>query len=48
MVGYMALNHVILVRIQSSQEAKLCSDGSAVGRTGPKCEFAVCPRLIPG
>ena len=24
-------------------EARLCSDGSAVGRTGPNCEFAECP-----
>ncbi len=24
-------------------EAKLCSDGSYVGRVGPKCEFAACP-----
>ncbi len=24
-------------------EAKICSDGSSVGRTGPKCEFAPCP-----
>ena len=24
-------------------EAKLCPDGSAVGRVGPKCEFAACP-----
>lgn len=24
-------------------EAKLCPDGSAVGRTGPRCEFAKCP-----
>lgn len=24
-------------------EAKLCPDGSSVGRTGPKCEFAKCP-----
>lgn len=24
-------------------EARLCSDGSAVGRTGPNCEFAACP-----
>jgi len=24
-------------------EAKLCPDGSAVGRTGPSCEFAECP-----
>jgi len=26
-----------------TQEAKLCSDGSSVGRTGPNCEFAACP-----
>lgn len=26
-----------------TQEAKLCSDGSYVGRTGPNCEFAKCP-----
>ncbi len=24
-------------------EAKLCPDGSTVGRTGPNCEFAPCP-----
>jgi hypothetical protein len=24
-------------------EAKMCPDGSAVGRTGPNCEFAACP-----
>jgi predicted lipoprotein with Yx(FWY)xxD motif len=24
-------------------EAKICPDGSAVGRTGPDCEFAPCP-----
>lgn len=24
-------------------EAKLCPDGSAVGRTGPNCEFSPCP-----
>jgi len=26
-----------------TQEAKLCPDGSAVGRTGPNCEFSACP-----
>lgn len=25
-------------------EAKVCPDGSSVGRTGPLCEFAECPR----
>lgn len=32
--------------IQCTLEAKLCSDGSAVGRTGPNCEFAKCPDEI--
>lgn len=26
-----------------TQEAKPCSDGSYVSRTGPNCEFALCP-----
>lgn len=29
--------------IACTMEAKLCPDGSYVGRTGPKCEFAACP-----
>lgn len=29
-----------------TQEAKLCPDGSAVGRQGPNCEFAECPAQI--
>lgn len=29
--------------VACTQEAKLCPDGSAVGRTGPDCEFAPCP-----
>ncbi len=29
--------------IACTMEAKLCPDGSAVGRTGPNCEFAQCP-----
>ena len=28
-----------------TEEAKICPDGSAVGRTGPNCEFAICPTL---
>ena len=27
-------------------EAKICPDGSAVGRSGPNCEFEECPELI--
>ncbi|MFA6254908.1 MAG: DUF333 domain-containing protein [Patescibacteria group bacterium] len=26
-----------------TMEAKICSDGSSVGRQGPNCEFAECP-----
>lgn len=29
--------------VYCTQEAKLCPDGSYVGRSGPKCEFAECP-----
>lgn len=27
------------------QDAKMCSDGSVVGRTGPNCQFVACPAL---
>lgn len=30
-------------QIACTEEAKICPDGSAVGRTGPNCEFAPCP-----
>ena len=30
--------------VACTMEAKLCPDGSAVGRTGPNCEFAACPK----
>lgn len=29
--------------VACTMEAKLCPDGSTVGRSGPKCEFAECP-----
>ncbi|MFA5134527.1 MAG: hypothetical protein WC505_01930 [Patescibacteria group bacterium] len=31
--------------VACTMEAKLCPDGSAVGRTGPNCEFAACPEV---
>lgn len=31
-----------------TEEAKICPDGSAVGRTGPKCEFTACPNVKTG
>jgi len=33
--------------VACTMEAKLCPDGSAVGRTGPNCEFAPCPTATP-
>lgn len=29
--------------VYCTEDAKLCPDGSYVGRTGPDCEFAACP-----
>ncbi|MBI5071992.1 hypothetical protein HZB93_03850 [Candidatus Falkowbacteria bacterium] len=29
--------------VACTMEAKICPDGSSVGRTGPKCEFSPCP-----
>ncbi len=29
--------------VACTEEAKVCPDGSSVGRTGPDCEFAACP-----
>jgi hypothetical protein len=29
--------------VACTEEAKICPDGSAVGRIGPNCEFAPCP-----
>lgn len=30
-----------------TMEAKICPDGSSIGRTGPNCEFAQCPTVTP-
>lgn len=32
--------------VACTMEAKVCPDGSAVGRTGPNCEFAECPVVV--
>lgn len=29
--------------VTCTMDAKICPDGSAVGRTGPNCEFSPCP-----
>jgi hypothetical protein len=42
--AYMALQKKVEVRqIACTMDAKMCPDGSYVGRQGPKCEFAACP-----
>lgn len=33
--------------VACTMEAKICPDGSAVGRSGPNCEFAPCPTPKP-
>ena len=53
-IGYLALKNGQLKMSPSpipsnpnqtacTMEAKLCPDGSSVGRTGPNCEFTPCP-----
>ncbi len=36
----------VMENVACTMEAKLCSDGSSVGRSGPNCEFAECPTPI--
>ncbi len=33
--------------VACTMEAKICPDGSAVGRVGPDCAFAPCPSVTP-
>ena len=49
-VGCLANNNVSVPPTTNTptactQEAKICPDGSAVGRSGPNCEFAPCPEM---
>ncbi len=42
--GYYAIKKSQKPAVQAcTQEAKICPDGSSVGRTGPNCEFTACP-----
>lgn len=51
-IGFIVVVTLILIwrvpaasppQIACTMEAKICPDGSAVGRTGLNCEFAACP-----
>lgn len=44
--SFMIFQKEHMTRIACTEEAKLCPDGSAVGRTGPLCEFAPCPDTV--
>jgi hypothetical protein len=41
--GYYLYKQQSLKQIACTMEAKICPDGTSVGRSGPKCEFAPCP-----
>jgi len=43
LVWKMAVKSNIYQHVACTEEAKLCPDGSAVGRTEPNCAFAKCP-----
>lgn len=40
-------NHAEAPLIECTQEAKICPDGTSVGRTGPHCTFTPCPVGTP-
>jgi len=42
-IGFLIYFNVPPQLVSCTEEAKLCPDGSAVGRTGPNCEFEECP-----
>lgn len=44
-VGIFSISQKQPKQIACTEEAKICPDGSAVGRTGPKCEFTPCPEV---
>lgn len=47
--GYFVYKQYSALKITAcTQEAKICPDGSSVGRTGPNCEFAECPNQTAG
>lgn len=41
--GFLVFEREPQAEVGCTLEAKLCPDGSAVGRGGPRCEFAPCP-----
>ncbi len=46
--GFMLLNERQDDEAGCTMEAKICPDGTAVGRSGPDCAFAACPSVPEG
>ena len=46
-VMYLISSYPKTKMVTCTQEARVCPDGSSVGRSGPKCEFAACPTITP-
>lgn len=44
-IGYLAITKNAMAPLSTActEEAKVCPDGSSVGRSGPNCDFAECP-----
>ncbi|MFH1423540.1 MAG: hypothetical protein ABIG29_01100 [Candidatus Nealsonbacteria bacterium] len=47
-VWWVGTNKAPAEQVSCTLEAKLCPDGSAVGRTGQNCEFTACPEVKTG
>jgi len=47
-VGYFTFQKASVTKapVACTMEAKICPDGSSVGRTPPNCEFAPCPEAV--
>ena len=47
-VGYFAITKGAMAPLSPActQEAKVCPDGTSVGRSGPNCDFAECPAPV--
>lgn len=48
LIGLVLLNKLPDDNVACTLEAKLCPDGSSVGRIPPTCEFASCPGGVEG
>lgn len=44
--AYMRIDNVEPEPQACTMEAKICPDGTTVGRTGPNCQFAACPGIL--